>query len=64
MKTKIIPVFLYEGLGFPIALEHVEMVNIEGEWHPKIDVKYVADEVIKRLATQEERLTVNQVKFI
>lgn len=64
MKTKIVPVFLYEGLGFPIELEHVEMVNIEGEWHPKIDVRYIADEVIKKLATQEERLTGNQVKFI
>lgn len=64
MKTKILPVFLYEGLGFPIELEHVEMVNIEGEWHPKIDVRYIANEVIKKLATQEERLTGNQVKFI
>ena len=64
MKTKIVPVFLYEGLGFPIELEHVEMVNIEGEWHPKTDVRYIADEVIKKLATQEERLTGNQVKFI
>lgn len=64
MKTKIEPVFLYEGLGFPIELEHVEMVNVHDEWHPKIDVRYIADEIIKKLATQEERLTGNQVKFI
>lgn len=64
MKTKIEPVFLYEGLGFPIKLEHVEMIKIQGDWHPKIDVRYIADEVIKKLATQEERLTGNQVKFI
>lgn len=64
MKTKIEPTFLYEGLGFPIELENVEMININGEWHPKIDVYYIADEIIKKLATQEERLTGNQVKFI
>lgn len=64
MKTKIEPVFLYEGLGFPIELEHVEMVNVHDEWHPKIDVRYIADEIIKKLATQEEPLTGNQVNFI
>lgn len=64
MNTKIEPTFLYEGLGFPIELENVEMININDEWHPKIDVRYVADEIIKKLAIQEERLTGNQVKFI
>ena len=64
MKTKIEPVFLYEGLGFPIELENVEMVDINGEWHPKVDIRYIADEVIKKLAIQESRLTGNQVKFI
>ena len=64
MNTKTEPTFLYEGLGFPIELENVEMLNINGEWHPKIDVRYIANEVIKKLATQEERLTGNQVKFI
>lgn len=64
MKTRIEPTFLYEGLGFPVELENVEMININDEWHPKIDVRYVADEIIKQLAIQEERLTGNQVKFI
>lgn len=64
MKTKIESIFLYEGLGFPIELENVEMININDEWHPKIDVHYIADEIIKKLAAQEERLTGNQVKFI
>lgn len=64
MNTKVEPIFLYEGLGFPIELENVEMININNEWHPQIDVRYVADEIIKKLAIQEERLTGNQVKFI
>jgi DNA-binding transcriptional regulator YiaG len=64
MKTKIEPTLLYEGLGFPIELKNVEMVDINGEWHPKIDVHSVANKIIKKLAIQEERLTGNQVKFI
>lgn len=64
MKTKIEPILRYEGLGFPIELENVEMININDEWHPKIDVHYIADEIIKKLAVQEDRLTGNQVKFI
>lgn len=64
MKTKIEPIFLYEGLGFPIELKNVQMINLNDEWHPKIDVHYIADEVIKKLPFQEERFSGNQVKFI
>lgn len=64
MKTKVKPNVLYEGLGFPIELENVEMIKFNDEWLPKIDVQYIADEVIKKLVLQEERLTGNQVKFI
>lgn len=64
MQTKTEPSFLYDGLGFPIQLENVEMVNYEGRWHPKIDVQMIATEVIKKLAFQKTRLTGNQVKFI
>ncbi len=64
MKSKTVKNFHYEGLGFPIELEDVEMVNINGEWAPKIDIQRIADEAIKKLAIQETRLTGNQVKFI
>jgi DNA-binding transcriptional regulator YiaG len=64
MESKVVESFLYEGLGFPIELENVEMININDEWAPKIDVRRVADAAIKKLATQETRLTGNQVKFI
>jgi hypothetical protein len=37
MNTKVEPIFLYEGLGFPIELENVEIININNEWHPQID---------------------------
>lgn len=64
MKTKFVEHFCYEGLGFPVDLEHVEMVEIDNDWHPKIDVRKIADAVIEALAYQEGRLTGNQVRFI
>lgn len=62
-KLKLNPHSITKVLVF-LELENVEMININEEWHPKIDVRYVADEIIKKLAIQEERLTGNQVKFI
>lgn len=56
--------FIYTGLGFPIELHNVECIKISGEFHPKIDIKKVADIAIKSLVTQEGRLTGNQIKFI
>lgn len=56
--------YVYEGLGFPIELNNVEMIYIENDWHPTIDVQKISDNVVKKLAIQEARLTGNQVKFI
>lgn len=64
MKKKTLPKYTYEGLGFPIELIDVEMVHFEGEWLPKIDVRKVADAVIKLIPFQDERLTGNQIHFI
>ncbi len=64
MKDKFVNNYIYEGLGFPVELKKVEMIFIDGDWAPKIDVKKMADEVIEKLAIQDARLTGNQVKFI
>lgn len=64
MKTKMVNNYIYEGLGFPVELDGVEMTHLDDEWHPRINVQKVADDVIKQLATQEARLTGTQVKFI
>lgn len=64
MNTKIVKNYLYEGLGFPVELDAVEMRCIDAEWCPIINVQKIADEVIEKLAVQETRLTGNQVKFI
>ncbi len=64
MKSKIIDKYIYTGFGFPVELRRVKMVMLRGEWHPKIDVRKIASLTIKELASQEERFTGNQVKFI
>src|SRR3990167_10375672 len=64
MKSKIVKNYLYEGLGFPVELETVELRFINGEWCPIINVKKIASEVIEKLAVQETKLTGHQVKFI
>lgn len=64
MKSKIVKNFCYEGLGFPVDLKHIEMIEVDNEWHPKIDVKKIANAVIEALAYQDGRLTGNQVQFI
>lgn len=64
MKKKTVKNYTYEGLGFPIKLQNVVMLFIDGEWHPKLDVRKIADNAIKELPFQKERLTGNQVKFI
>jgi len=64
MKTKRVKKFVYDGLGFPIELLNVQLIYIDGDWAPKIDVRQIADEAIKKLSIQESRLTGDQVKFI
>ena len=64
MKKKIVENYSYEGLGFPVNLSQVEMVYINNEWHPKIDVRKVSEKVIKTLVSQEKKLTGNQIKLI
>ena len=56
--------YTYHGLGFPVELDDVELVSINGEMHPKIDIRKISDMVIKSLVLQETRLTGNQIKFI
>ncbi|SRR5260221_13795106 len=64
MNKKTVKKYTYMGLGFPIELYNVNMVQINNNWQPKIDVKAIADFAIKNLITQESRLTGNQIKFI
>jgi DNA-binding transcriptional regulator YiaG len=64
MTNKIVKNYVYHGLGFPVTLPKVELINIHDEWHPKINVRKIADEAILELINQHERLTGNQIKFV
>lgn len=64
MIKKWVENYCYEGLGFPVELKRVEVVEIDHAWHPIIDVQKVASTVINALAYQKTRFTGNQVKFI
>lgn len=64
MKTKFEAIYEYEGLGFLVILENVKMFYINNEWHPKIDVRNIANKVLYGLITQNGPLTHNQLKFI
>ena len=64
VNKKNVKKYTYLGLGFPIELHNIDMVQVNNEWHPRIDVKAVADLAIRNLITLETRLTGNQVKFI
>jgi DNA-binding transcriptional regulator YiaG len=64
MSNKIVKNYIYDGLGFPIELHNVEVVEFKGELQPKIDVRKVADSAMKSLVLQKSRLTGNQIKFI
>lgn len=56
--------YIYEGLGFPIELHDVEMIFVNGEYIPKLDIRKIADEAIKDLILQITKLTGNQIRFI
>lgn len=64
MTKKLMKTYLYDGLGFPIELYDVEMILINEEWTPKIDIRLIAEEAIKELILQKTKLTGNQIKFI
>ena len=64
MTNKILKTYTYEGLGFPFVLHNVEMIKVNGEDVPRIDVRAVADKAIKSLVLQKTKLTGNQIKFI
>ena len=64
MERKTQKKYIYEGLGFPVELNNIEIVKVQGEWVPKIDVREIALKTIRELPFQKTRLTGHQVRFI
>jgi DNA-binding transcriptional regulator YiaG len=64
MIKKIVANLQYDGLGVPIELHSVEMVSFENEYHPRINVRQVADVAMQSYISQKEKFTGNQITFM
>ena len=63
-EIKIEKEFIDNGFGFPVLIHDVEMIQIRGEWLPKINYAKLANNVIKELVIKKSRLTGNELRFI
>lgn len=64
MKHKIEKSYTYEGLGFPVHLTNVPMVEVRGEFILDIDFNKLQKAVLLHLCHKKTPLTGNEVKFI
>lgn len=63
-ERKIERAYIYNGLGFPIVLEEVPMVQVRGVWTPEINYNILQKVVLLALCYQPTTLTGNQISFI
>ena len=63
-EIKIEKEFIDNGFGFPVLIHDVEMIQIRGEWLPKINYAKLANNVLKELVIKKSRLTGNELRFI
>jgi DNA-binding transcriptional regulator YiaG len=63
-KQKIEKEFIYEGLGFPIILRNVPMIELRGIWTLDLDLNVLQKVVLLALAHHPTDLTGNQVQYI
>lgn len=63
-KQKIIKEITYNGLGFPIILRNVPMIEVRGVWIPDINLNTLQKVVLLALAHNATDLTGNQIRFI
>ncbi len=64
METKRVKKFIYEGLGFPVALVNVPLVKKREIWTPAIDYNKLQKQVLLALTHKPVSLTGNEVHFI
>lgn len=63
-KTRVVPEFLYDGLGFPVLLINVPVVEVRGIQVPDINYNLLQRNVLLGLSQKPQPLTGNEVRFI
>ena len=64
MQTKIAKEIIDTGFGFPVRLSNVPLVEVRGEWVPKIDYNKLAERVLLVLSRLTRPLTGHEVRFV
>lgn len=64
MNRKIFEQYLFHGLGFPILLLNVPMVQFENDWAPDINYEHLEKSALILLCQKSARLKGNEVHFI
>jgi len=63
-KQKTEKELIYEGLGFPVVLKNVPMIEVRGKWTLNIHLNVLQKMVLLSLAHHPYDLTGNQIRFI
>ena len=64
MKRKTEKSYIFEGLGFPIHLTNVPMIEVRGEYILDIDFNKLQKSVLLHLCHKKTPLTGDEVRFI
>src|SRR3990170_5827240 len=62
--SRRVPLYVYEGLGFPVILEEIFFYKKRGEWLPNIDIELLGKIAFKGLIFKPAKLTGNEIRFI
>lgn len=63
-KQKVEKEVIYEGLGFPIVLRNVPMIELRGVWTLDINLNILQKVTLLALAHHSCDITGNQVRFV
>ncbi|MGA8164695.1 MAG: hypothetical protein WB791_06685 [Waddliaceae bacterium] len=63
-KQKVEKEVIYEGLGFPIVLRNVPMIELRKVWTLDIDLNILQKVVLLALAHHPSDMTGNQIRFV
>lgn len=64
MKKKQLKKFIYSGLGFPIILKNVPIIEVQGELVPNINYNALQKVVLLYLCHKSTPMTGNEIRFI